>query len=64
MNDIKEFKIKNSKGQILNICEGKDVDNLKGVIIYLHGIGAHHQEIFDCEDSFQFKSSCHLLPLG
>ena len=61
MNDIKEFKIKNSKGQILNVCEGKDVDNLKGVIIYLHGIGAHHQEIFDCEDSFQYKSSFFAL---
>ena len=28
MNDIKEFKIKNSKGQELNVCEGKDTDNL------------------------------------
>ena len=43
MNDIKEFKIKNSKGQELNVCEGKDVDNLKGIIVLLHGIGAHHQ---------------------
>lgn len=57
MNDIKEFKIKNSKGQELNVCEGKDTDNLKGIIIYLHGIGAHHQVIYDCVDSFPFKSN-------
>ena len=57
MDNVKQFEIKNSKGETLNVCEGIETENTKGVILFLHGIGAHHQLIYECEDCFLYKSN-------
>ena len=62
MNDInfdlklKEFKLENSYGHKINILEGCDLENPDAIILFLHGIGAHHQLILENEDSFQYKN--------
>lgn len=49
---MKEFKINNFKNIPLNIIEGQDVDNIRGILIHVHGIASHFQPVYDCEDSF------------
>lgn len=57
MNFVNQFQIKNSKGELLNVCEGNNLENTNGVVLFLHGIGAHHQVIHECLDCFPYKSS-------
>ena len=52
---MKEFKINNLKNIPLNILEGQDINNPESIIINIHGITSHFQEIFYCEDSLVFK---------
>ena len=57
MNPLNEFKIKNTKGIDINICQGINIENPKGIIIMLHGIGGHFQVICDGTDCYPFKSN-------
>lgn len=41
-----------SKCGKINIIEGKHIDNIKGIIIHVHGIGSHFQYVYDSLDEF------------
>ena len=56
MNSFSEYKIESKNGANLNICEGINIDDPKGIILILHGIGSHHQFVMDNEDCFIFKT--------
>ena len=49
---MKEFTLINRKNQKINILEGNKIDIIKGVIIHLHGLGAHFQPVYKCIDVF------------
>jgi len=49
---MKEFTLINRKNQKINILEGNKIDNIKGIIIHLHGLGAHFQPLYKCVDEF------------
>ena len=52
---MKEFVIKNLKKLNLNIIEGVDIKAPKALLIHVHGVGSHFQEVYKCEDSFEHK---------
>ena len=54
---MKEFKINNLKGIPLNIIEGNHIDNQKAIVIHVHGIASHFQEVYECEDSFSYRDN-------
>jgi len=54
---MKEFIINNLKNIPLNIIEGKEVLNPKAIIINVHGISSHFQEIFWNEDCLGFRDN-------
>jgi len=41
-----EYFIKSKNGKI-NIIEGKPIDNIKGIILHVHGVGSHFQFVYD-----------------
>jgi len=49
---MKEFTLINKKNQKINIIEGNKIDIIKGIIIHLHGLGAHFQPLYKCVDEF------------
>lgn len=49
---MKEFTLINRKNQKINIIEGNKIDTIKGIIIHLHGLGAHFQPVYKCVDEF------------
>jgi acylglycerol lipase len=49
---MKEFTLINRKNQKINIIEGNKIDFIKGIIIHLHGLGAHFQPLYKCVDEF------------
>jgi len=49
---MKEFTLINKKNQKINILEGTDNNIIKGIIIHLHGLGAHFQHVYKCVDEF------------
>ena len=54
---MKEFKINNLKGIPLNIIEGKQIDSPRAIVIHVHGIASHFQEVYECEDSFSYRDN-------
>ncbi len=54
---MKEFKINNHNNISLNIIEGLPIDDPKAIVINVHGIGAHFQEIFESEDNISYRDS-------
>merc|ERR1711871_1843252 len=54
---MKEFTIYNSKNIPLNILEGATINNPSAIIINIHGISSHFQEIFYSEDCLRYRSS-------
>ena len=54
---MKEFKINNLKNIPLNIIEGTDINNPRAIIINIHGISSHFQELYYSEDCIRFKDS-------
>jgi|UniRef100_A0A6C0IUY1 acylglycerol lipase len=52
---MKEFMIKNLKNLNLNILEGIHIKTPKALLIHVHGIGSHFQEVYKCEDSLEYK---------
>jgi len=52
---MKQFMIKNLKNLDLNILEGEHIEIPKALLIHVHGIGSHFQEIYYCEDSLIYK---------
>lgn len=51
---MKEYLI-NSKNGKINILEGDDVDNCKGIILHLHGVGSHFQYVYNSCDDLRVK---------
>jgi acylglycerol lipase len=49
---MKEFTLINKRKQKLNIISGKEINNIKGIIIHLHGLGSHFQPIYKSTDEF------------
>ena len=39
-------KLIESKCGKINIIEGKHTENIKGIIIHIHGIGSHFQYVY------------------
>jgi alpha-beta hydrolase superfamily lysophospholipase len=50
-------KLIQSKYGKINIIEGKHIDNIKGIIIHIHGIGSHFQHVYDSLDEFSERDS-------
>jgi len=53
---MKEYLI-NSKNGLINILEGDDIDNCKGIILHLHGLGSHFQYIYNSCDDLRVKDA-------
>jgi acylglycerol lipase len=51
-SNIKQYYIKNHLDLNINVIEGVDISNIKGIIIHIHGLGSHFQPVFDCIDEF------------
>ena len=54
---MKEFKINNLKNIPINIIEGLDISKPRAIIINVHGISSHFQEVYYCEDSIKYRDS-------
>ena len=54
---MKEFIIKNLKNIPLNIIEGTYIKNPKAIIINIHGISSHFQELYYSEDCIRFRDA-------
>ena len=50
-----EFFLKNHINLNINVIEGKDMSNIKGIIIYIHGIGSHFQAVYHSIDEFTVR---------
>ena len=50
-----EFFLKNHINLNINIIEGKDISNIKGIIIYIHGMGSHFQPVYYSIDEFTVR---------
>ena len=57
---MKEFKINNLKNIPLNIIEGTNINNPKAIIINIHGISSHFQELYYSEDCIRFETFFNL----
>jgi acylglycerol lipase len=55
--EIKQYYLKNHLNLNINILEGPNIENIKGIIVNIHGIGSHFQTVYDCIDDFTFKDS-------
>jgi len=51
---MKEYYIESKLGKI-NVLEGDDIENMKGIVLYVHGIGSHFQFIYDCNDYIYYR---------
>ena len=51
------FFLKNYLNLNINIIEGKDVINIKGIIINIHGIGSHFQPVYHSMDEFKERDN-------
>jgi len=54
---MKEFRINNLKNIPINIIEGSELKNPKAIIVNIHGISSHFQEVYYCEDSIRYRDS-------
>jgi acylglycerol lipase len=54
---MKEFRINNLKNIPINIIEGEDLSHPKAIIVNVHGISSHFQEVYYCEDSIRYRDS-------
>jgi alpha-beta hydrolase superfamily lysophospholipase len=50
---MNEFTLLNKNNKKLNIIEGVDIEEIKLIIIHIHGIGSHFQPVFECIDEFK-----------
>lgn len=50
---MKEFNLVNKNNFKINIIEGRDCEDIKSIIIHLHGMGSHFQPMFECIDEFE-----------
>jgi alpha-beta hydrolase superfamily lysophospholipase len=50
-------KLIESKCGKINIIEGKHTENIKGIIIHIHGIGSHFQYVYDSLDELSERDS-------
>lgn len=48
----KQFYLKNHLDLNINILEGRDVNNMLGIILNVHGVGSHFQKVYDSLDEF------------
>ena len=55
--EIKQFYLKNNLNLNINILEGIPIENIKGIIVNIHGLGSHFQTVYDCIDDFTCKDS-------
>ena len=55
--EIKQFYLKNHMSVNINILEGSNIENIKGIIINIHGIGSHFQHVYNYIDEFTYKDS-------
>ena len=44
---MKEFYLINKISNKINILEGKDINDINGIIIHIHGLGSHFQNLFN-----------------
>jgi len=55
--EIKQYYLKNHLNLNINILEGNTIENSKGIIVNIHGLGSHFQTVYDCIDEFTCKDS-------
>jgi acylglycerol lipase len=49
----REFFLKNHIDLNINIIEGIDISNIKGIVIHVHGVGSHFQPVYHSMDEFE-----------
>lgn len=55
--EIKQFYLKNHLSLNINILEGDTIENIKGILLNIHGIGSHFQPVYHSIDEFSYKDS-------
>jgi len=50
---MNEFTLLNKNNKKINIIEGVEIEEIKLIIIHIHGIGSHFQPVFECIDEFK-----------
>lgn len=53
---MKQFLISSKLGNI-NVLEGKDVENIKGIILNIHGVGSHFQFVYPTLDELSYRDN-------
>lgn len=53
---MKEFKINNLKNVKINIIEGDEIEEPTAILINVHGISSHFQQVYYCEDSLEYRN--------
>jgi acylglycerol lipase len=54
---MKEFTLTNKKNNKINILEGENIDQIKGLIIHIHGLGSHFQPLYECIDELHNRDN-------
>jgi acylglycerol lipase len=54
---MKEFYLINKKNNKINILEGKEINIINGIIIHIHGLGSHFQNLFNSLDEFENRDN-------
>tara|TARA_B100001093_G_C26855055_1_gene1027002 strand:- start:4008 stop:4901 length:894 start_codon:yes stop_codon:yes gene_type:complete len=54
---MREFKIKNLNNTQINILEGSNIEKPTAILINVHGITSHFQEVYYMEDSFRYRNN-------
>jgi caffeoylshikimate esterase len=54
---LREFFLKNHIDLSINVIEGKDISNIKGIIIHIHGVGSHFQPVYQSLDEFDERDN-------
>ncbi len=53
---MNEYFIKSKNGKI-NVIEGVEIINCKGIILHVHGVGSHFQFVYDNLDEFEYRDN-------
>ena len=54
---MKEFYLINKINKKINILEGKEINDINGIIIHIHGLGSHFQNLYNSLDEFENRDN-------
>jgi acylglycerol lipase len=54
---MKQFYLSNYKNNKINVIEGQKINNIKCILLHVHGLGAHFQPIYKSLDDFKERDN-------